>query len=91
MQLTKTLAKTQRQAGLRTFATAGYTNQALIEKDHKYCAQNYKPLPVVIARGQGLYVWDVEGKKYFDFLCGYSSNNQGHCHPKIIKELVEQA
>lgn len=63
----------------------------MIEKDLKYAAHNYKPLPVVLSRGQGTYVWDVEGKQYLDFLCGYSSTNQGHCHPKIIKELVEQA
>lgn len=76
----------------RAFSTSSlYTNQSLIEKDLKYCAHNYKPLPVVLSKGQGLYVWDVEGKKYFDFLCGYSSNNQGHCHPKIIKVLIEQA
>lgn len=75
----------------RRFFGSGYSNQALIEKDLKYCAHNYKPLPVVLAKGQGIYVWDVEGKKYYDFLCGYSSTNQGHCHPKIIKELTEQA
>ena len=71
--------------------TSGFTNAALVEKDLTYLAHNYKPLPVVLSKGQGIHVWDVEGKRYLDFLCGYSSNNQGHCHPKIIKELVEQA
>lgn len=67
------------------------TNKAVVDKDLKYVAHNYKPLPVALSRGQGIYVWDVEGKKYYDFLCGYSSNNQGHSHPKIIKALVDQA
>ena len=63
----------------------------MIERDLKYLAHNYKPLPVALSRGKGIYVWDVEGNKYFDFLNGYSSNNQGHSHPKIIKALIEQA
>ena len=81
----------------RTFASSGYqhperlTNEFFIDKDLKYCAHNYKPLPIVLNRGEGIHVWDVQGKKYFDFLCGYSSNNQGHSHPKILKALFEQA
>ena len=67
------------------------TNQHYIDLDMKYCAHNYKPLPVALTRGEGIYVWDVAGRQYFDFLCGYSSNNQGHSHPKILKALVEQA
>lgn len=62
-----------------------------IEQEAMYGAHNYHPLPVVLARGEGVYVWDVEGKRYFDFLSAYSAVNQGHCHPKIIKALVEQA
>lgn len=58
--------------------------------DEKYLAPNYKPIPVALTRAKGLYAWDVEGKKYMDFLNGYSSNNQGHCHPKIIAAMVEQ-
>jgi len=54
-------------------------------------AHNYKSLPVAIAKGKGPFVWDVEGKKYLDFINGYSSNSQGHCHPKIYKALVDQA
>ena len=62
-----------------------------IEKEHKYGAHNYHPLPVVLERGEGVYVWDVEGKKYFDFLSAYSAVNQGHCHPRIIDALKQQA
>lgn len=62
-----------------------------IELEHRYGAHNYHSLPVVIERGEGVYVWDVEGKKYFDFLSAYSAVNQGHCHPKIIHALVQQA
>lgn len=59
--------------------------------EEKFGAHNYHPLPVVISRGDGVHLWDVEGKKYFDFLSGYSAVNQGHCHPKIIAALIEQA
>ncbi len=62
-----------------------------IELEDKYGAHNYHPLPVVLAKGEGVFLWDVEGKKYFDFLSAYSAVNQGHCHPKIINTLVEQA
>lgn len=62
-----------------------------IELENKYGAHNYHPLPVVLSRGEGVYVWDVEGKKYFDFLSAYSAVNQGHCHPKIVGALKEQA
>ena len=53
-----------------------------IDRESSYGAHNYHPLPVVLERGQGIYVWDVEGKRYFDFLSAYSAVNQGHCHPK---------
>ncbi len=62
-----------------------------IKLEDRYGAHNYHPLPVVLNKGKGAYVWDVEGKKYFDFLSAYSAVNQGHCHPKIIDALVEQA
>ena len=68
-----------------------YSSQELIEIEEKYGAHNYHPLPVVLSKGEGVYVWDVEGKKYFDFLSAYSAVNQGHCHPKIIKALTDQA
>ncbi len=66
-------------------------SQQFIDQEDKYGAHNYHPLPVVLSRGEGAFVWDVEGKKYFDFLSAYSAVNQGHCHPKIIKALVDQA
>ena len=66
------------------------SKEAMAMED-EYGAHNYHPLPVVLARGEGVYVWDAEGKKYFDFLSAYSAVNQGHCHPKIIKALQEQA
>ena len=62
-----------------------------IEREARYGAHNYHPLPVVLERGEGIFVWDVEGKKYFDFLSAYSAVNQGHCHPKIVKAMTEQA
>lgn len=62
-----------------------------IEREEKFGAHNYHPLPVVLARGEGVYVWDVEGRRYYDFLSAYSAVNQGHCHPKIVSAMVEQA
>lgn len=67
------------------------TASALIELESKYGAHNYHPLPVVLDRGEGVYVWDVDGKRYYDFLSAYSAVNQGHCHPKITQALVDQA
>ncbi len=67
------------------------TSKDAIALEEKYGAQNYHPLPVVLSRGEGVYVWDVEGKKYYDFLSAYSAVNQGHCHPKIINALTSQA
>lgn len=66
------------------------TSQAIALED-QYGAHNYHPLPVVLAKGEGVYVWDVDGKKYYDFLSSYSAVNQGHCHPKIVESLVNQA
>jgi ornithine--oxo-acid transaminase len=62
-----------------------------IELENKYGAHNYHPLPVVLSKGEGVHVWDINDKKYFDFLSAYSAVNQGHCHPKILKALVDQA
>jgi ornithine--oxo-acid transaminase len=70
---------------------AAMNSQDLIDLEDKYNAHNYHPLPVVLDRGQGCEVWDVEGKHYFDFLSAYSAVNQGHCHPRIINALTEQA
>ncbi|GGF23106.1 ornithine--oxo-acid transaminase [Flavobacterium limi] len=66
-------------------------SEVLIEKENKYGAHNYHPLPVVLDRGEGVYVWDVDGKQYYDFLSAYSAVNQGHCHAKIVGAMVEQA
>ncbi len=66
-------------------------SEQAFELEDKYGAHNYHPLPVVISKGEGAFVWDVEGKKYFDFLSAYSAVNQGHCHPKIINALIDQA
>lgn len=66
-------------------------SQYYIDLEHKYGAHNYHPLDVVIAKGKGVWVWDVEGKKYLDFLSAYSAVNQGHCHPKIVNAMIEQA
>ena len=67
------------------------TPQNIIDLEYKFGAHNYHPLPVVLKEGKGVFVWDVEGKKYYDFLSAYSAVNQGHCHPSIIKALVDQS
>lgn len=67
------------------------SSEELIQLEEKYGAHNYHPLPVVISKAKGIYVWDVEGRKYFDFLSAYSAINQGHCHPRIINALIHQA
>nr|WP_315166574.1 ornithine--oxo-acid transaminase [uncultured Flavobacterium sp.] len=74
-----------------TNQTLSSKSEALIAKENKYGAHNYHPLPVVLERGEGVYVWDVDGKKYYDFLSAYSAVNQGHCHPKIVGAMVKQA
>lgn len=67
------------------------TAKDFMDRESRFGAHNYHPIPVVLERGDGIYVWDVEGKKYFDFLSAYSAVNQGHCHPKIVKALTDQA
>ena len=67
------------------------TSQQAIDLENKYGAHNYHPLPVVLNKGEGVFVWDVEGKKYYDFLSAYSAVNQGHSHPKIVNAMVQQA
>ena len=68
-----------------------YSSSELMDLEHRYGAHNYHPLPVVLDKGQGARVWDVEGREYYDFLSAYSAVNQGHCHPKIVQAMVEQA
>ena len=67
------------------------TAEEYMEREARYGAHNYHPLPVVLERGKGIYVWDTDGKRYFDFLSAYSAVNQGHCHPKIVKAMTDQA
>ena len=67
------------------------TSKSIIDLEYKYGAHNYHPLPVVLEKGEGVFLWDVEGNKYYDFLSAYSAVNQGHCHPKIISALVNQS
>ena len=67
------------------------TTQDYIKREDKFGAHNYHPLPVVLKKGEGVFVWDVEGKRYYDFLSAYSAVNQGHCHPKIVNAMIEQA
>ena len=66
-------------------------SQYYLELEEKYGSHNYHPIPVVLSKGQGVFVWDVDGKKYYDFLSGYSAVNQGHCHPKIVQAFIEQS
>ncbi|HCO83276.1 MAG TPA: ornithine--oxo-acid transaminase, partial [Arenibacter sp.] len=67
------------------------TSKDAIALEEKFGAHNYHPLPVVLSRGEGVFVWDVEGKRYYDFLSAYSAVNQGHCHPKIVGAMIQQA
>ena len=76
---------------METVAEKLTRSEELMSMEARYGAHNYHPLPVVLSRGEGVYVWDVDGKKYYDFLAAYSAVNQGHCHPKILSALVEQA
>lgn len=71
--------------------TEKMTSQKAMQLEDKYGAHNYHPLPVVLSKGEGVYMWDVEGKQYFDFLSAYSAINQGHCHPRIVGALADQA
>lgn len=83
---TKTLVHPRAAA----FSTVVRSNQHYVDIDEKYVCHNYAPIPAVIERGERIYVWDVEGKRYIDFMSGYSSTNQGHCHPKIVQACIDQ-
>src|SRR4028119_295595 len=71
--------------------TGSATSQYFIDLEFAHGAHNYHPLPVVLNRGEGVFVWDVDGKRYYDFLSGYSAVNHGHCHPEIVASLIDQA
>lgn len=76
---------------MQTTIDMSSTAQYYFELEEKFGAHNYHPIPVVLHRGKGVHVWDVDGKQYYDFLSGYSAVNQGHCHPKIVQALIDQA
>eukprot|EP00455_Lapot_gusevi_P049759 TRINITY_DN7113_c0_g1_i6.p1 TRINITY_DN7113_c0_g1~~TRINITY_DN7113_c0_g1_i6.p1 ORF type:complete len:434 (+),score=171.72 TRINITY_DN7113_c0_g1_i6:88-1389(+) len=80
-----------RQSRVAPFVRSFTSQQSFIDLEDKYNAHNYHPLPVVLSRGQGVFLYDTDGKRYFDFLSAYSAVNQGHCHPKIVGALVDQA
>ncbi|CAI4228999.1 unnamed protein product [Auanema sp. JU1783] len=85
-------AKLLKQACSRSaIASRSLTAQQIFDREKKYGCHNYKPLPVALAKGEGVHVWDVAGKKYFDFLSAYSAVNQGHCHPKLVKVMHDQS
>ncbi len=83
--------KTNKNKIMSTQKNEKFTSQMAMDLEYRYGAHNYHPLPVVLSKGEGVYLWDVEGKRYYDFLSAYSAVNQGHCHPKIVKALTEQA
>ncbi len=76
---------------METIINLSEKTQYYLELEEKYGAHNYHPLPVVLEKGEGVFVWDVDGKRYYDFLSGYSAVNQGHCHPKIVESFIEQS
>jgi len=67
------------------------SSQQVIDRDNKYGGIHFKQIPVVLSRGEGVYLWDIDGKRYLDFLAGFSTVNQGHCHPRLVKVMREQA
>ena len=76
---------------MHTLINTSKETQHYLDLEDKHGAHNYHPIPVVLERGEGVYVWDVDGKRYYDFLSGYSALNQGHCHPKIVQSFIEQS
>jgi ornithine--oxo-acid transaminase len=84
-------ARSALRLGARALATTGSASARLMGLEDKYGAHNYHPIPAVLCKGEGVYVWDVEGKRYLDYLSAYSAVNQGHCHPRIVEALREQA
>lgn len=89
--LTQIAVRTQASLATATSTTKADPNQYFYDLENKYGAFNYHPLPVVLSRGEGPFVWDVTGKRYYDFLSAYSAVNQGHCHPKIVATMIQQA
>jgi ornithine--oxo-acid transaminase len=89
-QILPSISKTSslKYFGTSATKTIPTLTEQLILKEEATSAHNYHPLPVMLNRGHGIYMWDVEGKKYFDFLAAYSAVNQGHCHPRIVKVFI---
>jgi len=76
---------------MNTLINTSEKTQYYLDLEEKYGAHNYHPIPVVLERGEGVFVWDIDGKRFYDFLSGYSAVNQGHCHPKIVQSFIEQS
>src|SRR4249920_1189299 len=76
---------------MQTILPVTAATQYFMDLEDRYGAHNYHPIPVVLKEGKGVFVYDVEGKRYYDFLSGYSAVNQGHCHPKIVRSFIEQS
>ncbi|OMJ78585.1 hypothetical protein SteCoe_21565 [Stentor coeruleus] len=79
------------RTAIRKISSITKGGESYIEKELNYGANNYHPLPVVLCKGEGMYLWDISGKRYYDFLAAYSAVNQGHCHPKIVEAMISQA
>ncbi|MCB0739728.1 MAG: aminotransferase class III-fold pyridoxal phosphate-dependent enzyme, partial [Chitinophagaceae bacterium] len=75
---------------MQTIHDLSSATQYFHDLEEQYGAHNYHPLPVVLKKGEGVFLWDVDNKKYFDFLSGYSALNQGHCHPRLVHAMIEQ-
>ena len=91
--LGKSVGVSSRSLSCTASVSTQFLSEEIFKRESKYGAHNYHPLPVALSKGEGIYVWDVEGRKYLDFLSAYSAVNQGHCHPKIaaaIKNQVEK-
>ncbi|XP_074029160.1 ornithine aminotransferase, mitochondrial-like isoform X2 [Leptinotarsa decemlineata] len=88
---TRLILKLEESVRIQNTCKSLLSTQDVMKREKKYAAHNYHPLPVALCRGEGVFVWDIEGKRYFDYLSGYSANNFGHCHPKIVKALQDQS
>lgn len=88
---TKISRNLQKISEISPVLTRTLTTKEVIEKDEKYGAHHYHPIPVALTKGKGVFLWDVEGKRYFDFLSGYSAANLGHCNPRVVEAMKKQA
>jgi ornithine--oxo-acid transaminase len=88
---TKQTSASKAATAVKSQSHTGEKSEMIFQREDKYGAHNYHPLPVALSKAKGVYVWDVEGKRYYDYLSAYSAVNQGHCHPRIIETLKQQA